>query len=325
MIRASTCLALVAALALVGSVAGSVTAQGTPVPAPANLSPPGNAVLLFELGARGVQIYVCEANPDDASAFVWTFKAPEAELLNGRGEVVGRHFAGPTWEGHDGSAVVGAVLERADAPDPEAIPWLLLEAREHEGSGAFATITHIQRLATVGGVAPGAGCDAAHAGEEARLPYQATYAFYYPAGATAAAATPEQQSGTVTVLVFSCPADLSQAAGQEDPDQDALLAGCTPLASPDVAPTLRLLPDGEPQTGTTSAPGVYRWDGLAPGDYAVGGSGEMPPELSGLLVTDANGTLLQNPTLRLDAATPTVEYHYFYFLAAGTPMADPAG
>jgi hypothetical protein len=192
--RASTPLALVAAIALIGSLAGAATAQGTPTSAeeiPATLTPPESSVLLFALGARGVQIYACEADPDDPTAFAWTFKAPEAELLNSRGEVVGSHFAGPTWQGHDGSAVVGAVLERADAPHPGAIPWLLLAAKEHTGSGAFATVTHIQRLDTVGGVAPTAGCDADHAGAEVREPYEATYAFSYPAApATPGAATP---------------------------------------------------------------------------------------------------------------------------------------
>ena len=105
--------------------------------------------------------------------------------------MVGTHFAGPTWQGQDGSAVIGAVLERADSPDQGAIPWLLLEAKQHAGSGAFSTITHIQRLDTAGGAAPTEGCDADHAGEEVRAPYTATYAFYYPAvPATPSAATP---------------------------------------------------------------------------------------------------------------------------------------
>ena len=194
MARPSTTRLLVAALALVWSVAGSATALGTPTSVddiPAVLVPPAGSVLLFELGARGVQIYTCEAKSDDATAFVWTLQAPEAELLNARGEVVGTHFAGPTWMGHDGSAVVGAVLERADAPVPGAIPWLLLEATEHAGSGTFATITHVQRLETAGGIAPTEGCDAAHAGAEVRVPYTATYAFYYPAAlATPDTATP---------------------------------------------------------------------------------------------------------------------------------------
>jgi Protein of unknown function (DUF3455) len=181
------------ALALIGIIAGSAAAQGTPTAdnAPANLAPPEGSVLLFELRARGVQIYACEANPDDTSAFIWTFKAPEAELLNRRGEVAGQHFAGPTWQGFDGSAVVGEVLERADSPDSGSIPWLLLEAKEHVGSGAFSTITFVQRLDTSGGAAPAEGCDADHAGDEVRQPYEATYAFYYPsAPATPDAATP---------------------------------------------------------------------------------------------------------------------------------------
>src|SRR5918993_4599537 len=219
MLRASTLLAVVAALAVIGSLGGSATAQGTPTSAldiPPVLMAPASSVLLFELGARGVQIYACEAKPDDATAFVWTFQAPEAELINGRGEVVGKHFAGPTWQGQDGSAGIGAVLERADSPDQGAIPWLLLEAKDHEGSGAFSTITHIQRLDTVGGVAPTEGCDEAHAGEETRAPYEATYAFFYPAmTATPGAATAAGQTGSVTIRVFTCPAQLSQTAGQE--------------------------------------------------------------------------------------------------------------
>jgi hypothetical protein len=180
MIRAMTRLTLIATLALIVGLAGSASAKGKPTPP--ELNPPASAALLFELGARGVQIYACEATANDPAAFAWTFKGPEAELLNARGEVVGTHFGGPTWQANDGSAVVAAVAARADAPTPKkAIPWLLLEAKSHTGSGAFATVTHIQRLDTVGGVAPKKGCDADHEGEVARVPYKATYAFFYPA------------------------------------------------------------------------------------------------------------------------------------------------
>ena len=187
MVRSSATRALIAALTLIGSLAGSVAAHEVPTSPrdiPTILEAQASSVLLFELDARGVQIYACEAKPDDAAAFVWTFQAPEAELFNSQGEVVGSHFAGPTWQGQDGSAVAGAVLERADAPDSGAIPWLLLEAKEHTGSGVFSTITHIQRLDTIGGVAPIEGCDAAHAGDEIREPYEAIYAFYYPSAPT---------------------------------------------------------------------------------------------------------------------------------------------
>jgi hypothetical protein len=190
-IRVARLLTLFAALALIIGLAGAVAAKGRHSHAkskpalakqvPADLMPPASAVLLFELRARGVQIYACEAKPENPTAFAWTFKAPQAELFNTRGEVVGSHFAGPTWQGQDGSSVVGAVIARADAPSKKAIPWLLLEAKSHAGSGAFSTITHIQRLDTKGGVAPKSGCDAPHAGDEARVPYEAMYTFYYPA------------------------------------------------------------------------------------------------------------------------------------------------
>jgi hypothetical protein len=186
MIRATVAIACLAVLTLIGSVAGSAAAQGTAARVkeiPANLTPPSGAVLLFELGARGVQIYACEAEPDNTAGFVWTFKAPEAELLNARGEVVGTHFAGPTWQSRDGSAVVSAVLERADAPKAGSIPWLLLGAEQNMNRGVFSTVTYVQRLDTAGGIAPTKGCDADHAGEEVRILYEATYAFYYPAAA----------------------------------------------------------------------------------------------------------------------------------------------
>ena len=190
MLRKSTIFIALAAFAMLAGFAGMAGAQATDSTdqaIPANLAPPVGSVLLFELHAKGVQIYTCDVDPKDASAYIWNFTAPEADLLNRRGEVVADHYAGPTWEGLDGSEVVGAAVEKADSPDAGSIPWLLLEAREHSGDGAFSTITYVQRLDTVGGAAPADGCDADHAGDEARQPYEATYAFYYPA----ASATPE--------------------------------------------------------------------------------------------------------------------------------------
>ena len=141
------------------------------------------------------------------------------------------------------------------------------------------------------------------------------------ADATPGTGTTAEQTGSVTVRVYTCPAEMSQAAGEGQLDQAALMAGCTPLDAPETTPTLRTLPDGEPMAGTATEPGVYGWEGLAFGDYVVGGSGEMPGDMSGVLVTDASGALLQNPVLRVDAMSPHVEYHYFYFLAEGTPAA----
>jgi hypothetical protein len=148
---------------------------------PANLNVPDQNVQLFRTSAIGYQIYVCKAKADDPNIFEWTFKAPEAELRNEAGEKVGKHYAGPSWEGNDGSKVVGEVVERSNAPEASAIPWLLLKARANDGAGAFSTVTYVQRIETVGGIAPTEGCDRSTVDSERGVEYTATYTFYYGA------------------------------------------------------------------------------------------------------------------------------------------------
>jgi hypothetical protein len=147
---------------------------------PENLElPPGNKVQCHAY-AVGFQVYVCTPSAADPNVFVWTFKAPEALLFADVGEdgEIGLHYAGPTWESESGSKVVGAVLQRSPSPEPKTIPWLLLRAVSSEGSGIFHRVTYIQRVNTLGGAAPTEGCDAAHAGQEVRVPYTAEYYFY---------------------------------------------------------------------------------------------------------------------------------------------------
>jgi hypothetical protein len=168
-------------LVLAMTTAPEVAAQPAPAAIPDNLKVPEQNVLLFEAYAVGVQIYVCAPKADDPNAFAWTLKAPEAELRNDDGEKIGKHYAGPSWEANDGSKVVGAAMESAKAPTADAIPWLLLKAKTHDGSGALSTVTYVQRLDTVGGAAPTDGCDRSAADAEHRVDYTATYAFYYGA------------------------------------------------------------------------------------------------------------------------------------------------
>ena len=129
----------------------------------------------FALRADGVQIYGCVAS---GAGFAWRFKAPEAALTDSAGAPAGRHFAGPSWQARDGSLVRGAVIGSGAAPLPGAVPWLVLRAAAHEGEGVFAGIGFITRTQTEGGVAPALGCDAAHVGQEARVPYRALYSFF---------------------------------------------------------------------------------------------------------------------------------------------------
>jgi hypothetical protein len=135
---------------------------------------PQGSALLLELFADGVQIYACE--PKEGS-FQWSFKGPEASLFDKQGRQIGAHFGGPTWKLDDGSAVVGEVIAKADAPEPGAIQWLLLRAKSHEGAGAMSTAAYIRRTETQGGAPPKTGCDASHLGAPARMRYSATYQF----------------------------------------------------------------------------------------------------------------------------------------------------
>jgi len=141
------------------------------------LRPSPDEQLAFVLNAQGVQIYGCKPSPKDAYAYAWAFVAPEATLLEG-GAVVGRHYAGPTWEwSSDQSSVKAAARERQDGGSGN-IPWLLLGATPAPSDGKFANVTSVQRVATRGGVEPSAACDAFSVGKEQRVPYTADYYFY---------------------------------------------------------------------------------------------------------------------------------------------------
>jgi hypothetical protein len=146
------------------------SAAQTPSDIPDNLKPPAGASLLLSLHATGDQVYAC-----DGSA--WIFARPDARLFDDSGKQVGTHFAGPTWESSDGSRVIGKPIANA-IPDPDSVPWLLLEANNHQGNGIMQKVAFIERLHTKGGKAPSTGCDAAHKGQESRSRYTADYLFY---------------------------------------------------------------------------------------------------------------------------------------------------
>jgi len=171
----------VAALLLVLLVAASCTSGQPPVSmvnVPDKLKSGANESLKLIVSANGVQIYECRAKKDQPGEYEWAFVAPEADLFDARGNKAGRHYAGPYWESTDGSKIAGTVKERADAPVADAIPWLLLAAKSVGPEGSFSNVTSIQRVNTVGGVAPKAGCSRATAGTPAHVGYTADYYFF---------------------------------------------------------------------------------------------------------------------------------------------------
>lgn len=127
--------------------------------------PPHSRLLLRAVGS-GDQVYGCV----DGS---WVLKAPDAKLLNQKGSVIGRHFAGPTWQLNDGSWVKGKAVAKQVAPDATAVPWLLLESVG--ATGRLAAVRLIQRTGTHGGNAPDGSCSQ---NAMRRVRYTATYSFY---------------------------------------------------------------------------------------------------------------------------------------------------
>jgi hypothetical protein len=145
---------------------------------PVELSAPSEQALYLESYATGVQIYECTSKTNAPNLFEWTFRAPEAVLTGDWGHVIGKHYAGPTWEFLDGSTIVGEVKARSPAPDQRSIPWLLLTSKSNTGSGVFSHAKSIQRVHTSGGQAPKTQCYSADVGQIVRVPYAATYYFY---------------------------------------------------------------------------------------------------------------------------------------------------
>ena len=146
-----------------------------PAGVPAAIKPGADQTILASFNAVGVQVYMCDGL---AAGPAWTFVAPQANLMKDNGKLTATHFIGPTWQGNDGSSVTGAKAASATV-DTTAIPWLLLNATGHSTEeGLFDGVTSIQRLATVGGIAPATGCDADHLGAIAQVPYSAEYVFY---------------------------------------------------------------------------------------------------------------------------------------------------
>jgi uncharacterized protein DUF3455 len=131
----------------------------------------------FHAYAVGVQIYVATPSPSDPTLLSWTFKAPEAVLFDSDGNVVGLHYAGPTWETESGSQVLGARVAGVTV-DTTAIPWLLLSAVSATGPGVLERTSYVQRVNTAGGLAP--RTTPTYAGQEARVPYTAEYYFFRP-------------------------------------------------------------------------------------------------------------------------------------------------
>ncbi|MBI3700030.1 MAG: DUF3455 domain-containing protein [Afipia sp.] len=127
--------------------------------------------IVLTLHAEGAQIY--EWRPDASGEPGWVLREPTATLMLD-GKTVGRHYAGPNWEHHDGSAIVGKAIANAPATTADDIPWLKIEVVSKCGSGVLSNVTAVQRINTIGGKP-----DKLHGkpGAFLNVPYSADYVF----------------------------------------------------------------------------------------------------------------------------------------------------
>lgn len=139
--------------------------------------PAGQRVAMETVGVGDIT-YECKAKAGMADAFEWAFVGPKAALNDRSGKTVGSYYGPPaTWAAMDGSKITGTQL--AVAPGGAGnIPLQLVKANPAMGAGAMMGVTHIQRVATKGGVAPAMACAAANMGQKQVVAYQADYIFW---------------------------------------------------------------------------------------------------------------------------------------------------
>jgi len=142
---------------------------------------PSDREPVLKLAARGAQVFRCEKR--DGQGAAWSFRQPDAELVDSTGKVVGRHGANFSFEHVDGSRLVATIAAYDDAPKAADLKWLLLTTKSY-GKGVFEGVTHVQRVNTAGGMPP-ASCDVAHAGRVLRIDFTSDFVFYRPRAASA--------------------------------------------------------------------------------------------------------------------------------------------
>lgn len=139
--------------------------------------PAGNKVSMQTVGI-GQITYECRDKANAPGMTEWVFVGPDAALNDRNGKQVGKYYGPPaTWEAMDGSKVTATQLAVAPAGMGN-IPYQLVKANPAMGSGAMTGVTHIQRVAIKGGVAPATICSPANKGAKEIVKYQADYIFW---------------------------------------------------------------------------------------------------------------------------------------------------
>ena len=182
-----------AAFAVAFTVSQTSLADGdhvTPPNVPPSLEVPAENTPFREGAAIGTQDYICLPS---SSGFAWTFFGPEATLFDKRDQQIITHFLSPnpfengtpraTWQDSEDSSKIWGLTVASQTVQPDAIPSLLLRVvgakNGPTGGSKLSATTFVQRVNTVGGVAPSTGCTTSQdVGQIALVPYSADYFFY---------------------------------------------------------------------------------------------------------------------------------------------------
>jgi hypothetical protein len=186
----ATVAVLVLALARVATAGDHVT----PPAVPANLEVPENHKAFLAGDAYGTQNYICLPT---ATGFAWTLFGPQATLFDDDMDQIITHYLSgnpaesetprATWRhSRDTSAAWAVMIQNSSDPlfvAPGSIPWFLLQVVGTQygptGGHKLAATTYIQRVNTLGGLAPTSGCAlTTDVGKKSLVPYQAEYVFY---------------------------------------------------------------------------------------------------------------------------------------------------
>ena len=167
----------VAAAILVSTLAACASTTVSRPDVPQAVAVPAGHQPVMTLKGAGMLTYECRPKAGAVGIHEWVFAGPDATLQDANGQVVGKYYGGPTWEHNAGSKITGKQL--AVSPGPAgAIPLQLVQTTPATGYGPFSGVTYIQRVNTVGGVAPKASCTSANVGTKQTVPYSADYVFY---------------------------------------------------------------------------------------------------------------------------------------------------
>lgn len=201
LIAGVTALAVVSTVALPHAAQSDAqwqTAQGNRIsvpPVPTKLEVEAPHEVVFVGHAIGTQNYVCLPS---GAGVAWSLFTPQATLFRKHGQQLTTHFFSPNpeengtvvraaWQdSRDSSTVWAGLGESSSDPNfvaPGAIAWLKLETKGVQegpaGGDQLTDITFVQRLNTVGGLAPTTGCSLpTDIGRRAFVPYRADYFFY---------------------------------------------------------------------------------------------------------------------------------------------------